>query len=140
MPSATARAARSATSRGAPSSIQSISPASSASFALACRADRMRSSARATPASRGIRCVPPAPGMMPSVTSGRPIRALGRATRAWAAIATSSPPPSAVPWIVQATGTGLFSMASHTPGSHGSAGGRPNSRMSAPAMKVRPSP
>ena len=34
-------------------------------------ADRMKSSARSAPISRGRRCVPPAPGMMPSVTSGK---------------------------------------------------------------------
>jgi hypothetical protein len=39
------------------------------------------SSASGTPASRGSRCVPPAPGMMPSSTSGWPTLALATATR-----------------------------------------------------------
>ena len=39
------------------------------------------STAFATPASRGSRCVPPAPGMSPSLTSGCPTRAEGTATR-----------------------------------------------------------
>ena len=37
--------------------------------------------ASATPASRGSRCVPPAPGMMPSSTSGWPTFASFAATR-----------------------------------------------------------
>ena len=38
-------------------------------------------SAVAAPTRRGIRCVPPAPGMMPSLTSGRPSRVPGAAMR-----------------------------------------------------------
>ena len=48
-------------------------PISSASCAVKERAVKMRSFALATPSSRVSRCVPPAPGMMPSLTSGRPI-------------------------------------------------------------------
>ena len=46
------------------------SPALSPVEAVTGFADRMKSSARSAPMSRGRRCVPPAPGMMPSVTSG----------------------------------------------------------------------
>src|SRR6185437_181916 len=53
--------------------------------------------------------------------------------------ATSSPPPSAVPWIAATTGFEQFSIVSTTCGSHGFCGGLPNSVMSAPAKKVCPS-
>ena len=55
--------------------------------------------------------------------------------------ATSSPPPSAVPWIAATTGFVQSSMLSTTCGSIGSANalGVPNSVMSAPAKKVWPS-
>ena len=36
------------------------------------RPEPMRSSAAGTPTSRGRRCVPPAPGTTPSLTSGNP--------------------------------------------------------------------
>ena len=55
------------------------------------------SSAIFAPARRGNRCVPPAPGMIPSITSGWPTFASLVATRKWQACATSSPPPSALP-------------------------------------------
>ena len=51
---------------------------------------------------------------------------------------TSSPPPSAVPWMADTTGFGEPSIRSSTVWSPGSIGGLPNSVMSAPAMKVRP--
>ena len=51
--------------------------------------------ARAGPTSRVSRCVPPAPGMMPSRISGWPRRAVSPATRRSHAHASSSPPPSA---------------------------------------------
>src|SRR6202035_5864574 len=57
----------------------------------------MMSSARPRPTSRGSRCVPPAPGMRPSLSSGRPRRADEPATRNEHAIANSSPPPRASP-------------------------------------------
>ena len=55
--------------------------------------------ARAGPTSRGNRCVPPAPGSMPSVTSGSAIRAETSAMRRSQASANSSPPPAAAPLI-----------------------------------------
>ena len=48
--------------------------------------------------------MPPAPGIRPSLISGRPSFAAGDATRPWQASATSSPPPSATPWIAATTG------------------------------------
>ena len=53
-------------------------------------------------------------------------------------VAGTVPPPRAVPWMAATTGTSLASMAPSTAGSQGSAGGLPNSLMSAPAKKVRP--
>ncbi len=40
----------------------------------------MRSSAAGAPASRGRRFIPPHPGTMPSITSGRPSRVPGSST------------------------------------------------------------
>lgn len=51
------------------------------------------SHALGTPTTRGRRCVPPKPGMMPSCNSGRPILAQGVPTRALQAKETSQPPP-----------------------------------------------
>ena len=64
------------------------------------------------PIRRGRRCVPPAPGSRPSLTSGRPILALGSsmAKRAWQASASSRPPPSVVPLRAATTGLPHFSM------------------------------
>src|SRR3990172_5201973 len=53
-------------------------------------------------------------------------------------MATSSPPPSAVPWTAATTGLAQPSMQSSTSWNPGSFWGLPNSVMSAPAMKVRP--
>ena len=63
--------------RRSPSMISSRKPSSIACGALIGLADRMNSSARSAPMSRGIRWVPPAPGMMPSVTSGKAKRVVG---------------------------------------------------------------
>ncbi len=67
---------------------------------------RMRSSASAIPISRGSRCVPPAPGMSPSCTSGCPscVFRSSLATRYVHASATSRPPPSAGPWMAATIG------------------------------------
>ena len=58
------------------------------------------------PISRGSRCVPPPPGIRPSVTSGKPKRADGTsaAIRRWQASASSKPPPSAVPFSAATNG------------------------------------
>ena len=62
----------------------------------------------ASPTSRGSRWVPPAPGMTPSWTSGRPSRVSwsSLATRQWQASAHSSPPPRQAPWMAATTGFG----------------------------------
>ncbi|KWC10610.1 hypothetical protein WL46_00925 [Burkholderia ubonensis] len=60
---------------------RSTRPSASASSALAWRPDSIRSSAAFAPISRGARCVPPAPGSRPSVTSGSPSFAPGTASR-----------------------------------------------------------
>ncbi len=57
------------------------SPTLSACFGRKIFPLKMISSARGSPISRGRRCVPAAPGIRPSFTSGRPIFALGTATR-----------------------------------------------------------
>ena len=56
------------------------------------------------PTRRGRRWVPPAPGMRPSLISGRPSRVPGAAMRKWQASVISSPPPSGVPNIAATTG------------------------------------
>ena len=63
-----------------------------------------RSIALLLPTARGRRWVPPAPGMMPSLTSGWPKRALSAAMIRSQAIATSQPPPSAKPATAAITG------------------------------------
>jgi hypothetical protein len=80
-----------------PSVSRSTRPMASASSALTWRAVSMMSSARPWPTSRGSRWVPPAPGIRPSLTSGRPNLPRGPLTRIVHAIASSSPPPSARP-------------------------------------------
>ncbi len=139
-PSATMRRAKAiAPLRKSPSTISSMAPSASAFVAGTGLPPVIISSAASTPTSRGSRCVPPAPGMRPSVTSGSPTFASATATRQWQPSAISNPPPSAVPWIAAITGLGAFSMASITSGSAGGEGGRSNSRTSAPATKVVPS-
>ena len=58
----------------------SCSPHSSASAAASMRAVNTRSLALDKPNSRTARCVPPAPGMIPRRTSGRPILVTSCAT------------------------------------------------------------
>ena len=73
----------------------STSPIASASSASTIRPVKIRSLALAGPISRGSRCVPPAPGMMPSKISGCPHLALSALIRKSAVSASSQPPPSA---------------------------------------------
>jgi len=61
--------------------ISSTMPAASASCAVTGRPVTHMSSALATPARRGSRCVPSAPGTIPRFTSGCPIWAPASATR-----------------------------------------------------------
>ncbi len=102
-------------------------------------AGTIMASAFSTPTTRGRRCVPPAPGRMPSLTSGRPSRAVGQATRAWQPSASSSPPPSATPLMAATTGLAMpRSRRSRRAG--WAVGGLPNSVMSAPPLKARAVP
>ena len=56
---------------------------------------RFISSAFWGPTRRGSRCVPPKPGMIPSLISGWPKTADSAAIRKSQAIASSQPPPNA---------------------------------------------
>ena len=80
-------------------------------------ADRCRPlpslTAAAIAASRGRRCVPPAPGTMPSFTSGRPSLPSAAAMRKWQPSAISSPPPSAAPLIAATTGFSPLDAVDH---------------------------
>ena len=58
---------------------------------------RIMSIAFALPTARGSRCVPPAPGMTPSLISGWPNFAVSAAITMSHSIASSQPPPSAKP-------------------------------------------
>ena len=60
--------------------------------------------ALALPIARGSRCVPPAPGMMPSLISGWPNFAVSAAMTMSHIIASSQPPPSAKPATAAITG------------------------------------
>ena len=73
----------------------STMPSAFASGAGTCRPVPIISSAGFGPISRGRRCVPPPPGMMPISTSGSPTFADGTAMRQVQHSAFSRPPPSA---------------------------------------------
>ncbi len=60
------------------------------------------------------RTVPPRPGCRPSITSGKPNRALSIAMRDWQASATSRPPPRQKPWITATLGARSASSRSIT--------------------------
>ena len=60
--------------------------------------------ALAFPTARGRRCVPPAPGMMPSLISGWPNFAVSAAMMKSHIIDSSQPPPSANPATAAITG------------------------------------
>ena len=70
------------------------------------------SMALALPTARGRRCVPPAPGMMPSLISGWPNFALSAAMMKSHIIASSQPPPSAKPLTAAITGLRMLRMVS----------------------------
>ena len=122
------------------SSIACTNPAANAACAPRGLPKLIISNAFTSPTSLGRRCVPPAPGITPRVTSGRPICAAGAMIRIRQAIAISAPPPRATPLIAAIQGTKLSSMAFTTSGKCGSSGARSNSRASAPAAKARPFP
>ena len=71
------------------------SPCSSASCAVIASPMRFISSALWGPTRRGSRCVPPNPGMIPSLISGWPKIADSAAMRKSHAIESSQPPPKA---------------------------------------------
>ncbi|MCY1378953.1 hypothetical protein D9M69_666270 [compost metagenome] len=79
-------------------------PARSASVASIMRAVSTMSMALDLPTARGRRCVPPAPGMMPSLISGWPNFALSAAMMKSHIMASSQPPPSAKPLTAAITG------------------------------------
>ena len=56
---------------------------------------KISSFAKASPTALGTRIVPPAPGKMPKVTSGKPILALSPAILMSQVMANSIPPPRA---------------------------------------------
>ena len=70
-----------AQARTSPSAISSMNPAASAASTLRGLPSSINVSAASNPTSRGMRCVPPAPGSSPRLTSGRPILVPGDATR-----------------------------------------------------------
>ena len=70
-------------------------PQRSASVASIMRPVSTMSIAFDLPTKRGRRCVPPAPGIVPSVISGWPNFALSAAMMKSHIIAISQPPPSA---------------------------------------------
>ena len=137
---AAARAHSMAPCSSSPSMTASMKPSFTASSARIGSPVTMIFSAASPPISRGRRCVPPAPGTKPRLTSGSPTWAPAIATRAWQASANSSPPPSALPWMAATIGILLFSIASNTSGRLGGWRGLLNSVISAPAENIRPAP
>ena len=101
MVSAAASASSTSLSAG---TTRETSPARSASAASIRRAVRQRSIAFALPTARGRRCVPPAPGRMPSLISGWPNFAVSAAMMMSQDIASSQPPPRAKPATAAITG------------------------------------
>ena len=70
-------------------------------------------SASGNPTKRGKRCVPPHPGIMPNLTSGKPILVFGLsvAKRKLHANASSQPPPTQAPSITATVVCGNCSRA-----------------------------
>ena len=103
---ASIHASASAIRRSASGATASTIPSSSARDGGMRRPSVSSGSACCSPSRRTSFTVPPAPGMSPSVTSGKPssIDGSSRHTRAWQARASSSPPPSALPLIAATTG------------------------------------
>ena len=96
--------------------------------------------------SRGSRTVPPQPGIVPTLVSGRPmtVSRASLAMRQWLASATSVPPPAQAPWMAHTTGTLKFaSRAKHacpsreTAAAAAASGSCASHLRSAPAMKMR---
>ena len=105
----------------------------------------IHSSALSLPITRGRRTVPPKPGIIPSFTSGKPMRAVVSATRISVAKMVSQPPPRAKPLIQLTVGTGrssnllkmaLASSSQLNSWASGAANRVRNSVMSAPTIKA----
>jgi len=95
---------------------RSTSPAERAFAAESAAPSRIIRRARRSPTARGSRCVPPHPGISPSITSGSPsfVCPSSRATRCRQASANSSPPPRQGPWIAATVGNGSRSTRSNS--------------------------
>ena len=91
----------------------STMPAARAAAGATLRPSSRYGSAFLMPIMRGRRCVPPAAGSKPSVTSGRPSWILGSSAtmRRWQARQISRPPPSAVPLMAATKGLPDVSIA-----------------------------
>ena len=137
--SSAARAKATPSLRRSPMTTASTSPRVAAFAAFTGLPLVTRSTAASTPARRGVRTVPDAPGTMPRPTSGSPTEAPSSAIRNRHPMAISNPPPRADPWIAATHGFAAPSIRSTRSGRCGGTGGLPNSVTSAPAMKVRPS-
>ena len=90
-------------------------PERSASAASIMRPVRIMSIALALPTARVSRCVPPMPGMTPSLISGWPNFALSAAMMMSHCIASSQPPPSAKPATAATIGLRARAMRSQSP-------------------------
>ena len=88
-------------------------PERSASAASIIRPVRIISIAFDLPTARVRRCVPPAPGMTPSLISGWPNFAVSAARMKSHIIAISHPPPSAKPATAATMGLRAFATFSH---------------------------
>ena len=97
------------------------------------------------PITRGSRTVPPKPGIMPSLVSGKPIRAVVSAIRKSVARIVSQPPPKAKPLMADSVGKGKSSNLLNTALAcsiqecntvSSSANNPRNSVMSAPTIKA----
>ena len=98
-------------------------PSLRASAALIRTPPQINSIDFSIPTNLGRRCVPPAPGIIPKLTSGNPMTVPSNAIRASQPKANSKPPPNAAPCNAQTTGLGQSSIAAITLGKWGSAKG-----------------
>mmetsp|Transcript_59603 Transcript_59603/g.189665 ORF Transcript_59603/g.189665 Transcript_59603/m.189665 type:complete len:371 (+) Transcript_59603:1278-2390(+) len=126
--------------RALPSTTPSMRPLSRASLALMGLDVSIISRLFFRPMRRGRRCVPPNPGMIPRLSSGRPNTVWGRESLELHIMATSRPPPRADPEIAATVGLGPLSSASGGPTGDGES---PlwifwNVGMSKPALKFFP--
>ena len=92
------------------------------------------------PISLGNRCVPPAPGNKPILTSGNPKKLFLKEILKCAERANSNPPPKIYPCKIATTGFFEFSIRLQTSESEGDKNSLLNSLMSAPTEKFFPLP